>query len=154
MNLIYLILFDVISSFIFFPIVNLCFKHTSINKYFVNFPILYLKENNKLNKIFYNMRGREYNLDNKGKKTKTHYFVTTWSILHAVYFFYRGLFIPNLYIYHFFYSIIFEIIEIYFKCHDAVDVIINMVFYYLGSITSPNLSKIPLIRNIPIFKFK
>lgn len=100
------------------------------------------------------MRGREYNLDNKGKKTKTHYFVTTWSILHAVYFFYRGLFIPNLYIYHFFYSIIFEIIEIYFKCHDAVDVIINMVFYYLGSITSPNLSKIPLIRNIPIFKFK
>lgn len=155
MNLFFLlILFDVITCLIFFPITKVFFNNTSISKYFVNFPILYLKENHKLNKIFYNLRGTEYNLDNKGKKTKTHYFLTTWSILHAVYFFIRGLFIPNLFIYHLLYSVIFEIVEIYFNCYDVVDVIINMIFYYFGSITSPNLSKIPFIRNIPILKIK
>ena len=154
MKLINLIMFDVISSSLFFPITKLLFKYTNISKYFVNFPVLYLKENDKFNKLFCSMRGSDYNLDNKSKKSKEHYFVTTWSILHAIYFFIRGLFIPNLFIYHLLYSVIFEIVEIYFKCHDVVDVIINMIFYYFGSITSPNLSKIPFIRNIPILKIK
>lgn len=155
MNLIYLILFDFITCFIFFPIVKVFFYNSSITDYFVNFKIFYLKPKDKLYNIFYNCRGSNYNLHNKqSKNDKNHYFITTWSILHAIYFFMRGLFIPNLFIYHLLYSIIFETIEIYFKCYDMMDVIINIVFYYFGSMISPNLSKIPFIKNIPILKIK
>ena len=147
-------MFDVIISSLFFPITKLLFKYTNISKYFVNFPVLYLKENNKFNKLFRSMRGSDYNLDNKSKESKVYYFVTTWSILHVIYFFIRGLFIPNLFIYNLLYSVIFEIVEIYLNCHDVVDIIINMIFYYFGSITSPNLSKIPFLKNIPILKIK
>ena len=150
-----LILYDVLSCILFFPITKMLFKYTNIDKFFINFKIFHLKPKDKLYNIFYNCRGNNYNLDSKqSKNDKNHYFITTWSILHAIYFFIRGLFIPNLFIYHLLYSVIFETVEIYFKCHDVVDVIINMIFYYFGSITSPNLSKIPFIKNIPILKIK
>ena len=148
-----LILYDVIWGILFFPITKILFKYTNIDKYFVNFPIMVLKPKDTFYKFFYNSRGKNYNLTSKNSKNdKTHYFITTWSILHAIYFFIRGLFIPNLFIYHLLYSVIFEILEIYFKCHDVMDVIINMIFYYFGSKVSPNLSKIPFIKNIPVLK--
>ena len=58
MNLVHLILFDIITCFIFFPIVKVFFDNTSINNYFVNFKIFYLNKD-KLYNIFYNCRGKK-----------------------------------------------------------------------------------------------
>tara|TARA_X000000368_G_scaffold143916_1_gene113460 strand:- start:21 stop:488 length:468 start_codon:yes stop_codon:yes gene_type:complete len=150
-----LILYDVIWGILFFPITKILFKYTNIDKYFINFPIMVLKPKDTFYKFFYNLRGKNYNLTSENsKKDKTHYFITTWSILHAIYFIIRGILVPDLYVYHIIYSIIFEITEILFNCHDMMDIIINIVFYYFGSKLSPKISKLPILNKIPIRKFK
>ena len=114
-----------------------------------------LKPKDTFYKFFYNSRGKNYNLTSKNSKNdKTHYFITTWSILHMIYFIIRGILVPDLYVYHIIYSIVFEITEILFNCHDMMDIIINIVFYYFGSKLSPKISKLPILNKIPIRKFK
>ena len=71
-----------------------------------------------------------------------------------IYFIIRGILVPDLYVYHIIYSIVFEITEILFNCHDMMDIIINIVFYYFGSKLSPKISKLPILNKIPIRKFK
>ena len=148
-----LILYDLIGVILFFPIVKILFKYTSINKYFINFKILYLRPKDELYPIFRNCRGTNYNLDNKqSKNDKNHYFITTWSILHSLYFFARGVVLPNFYIYHMVYSILFELLEIFHNCHDVMDILINTVFYYLGSKSSQTLLKLPFLSKMSIPK--
>jgi hypothetical protein len=56
-----------------------------------------------------------------------------------VYYFLRGCIMKNMFWYNLSYSIIFELLEIKTDCHDAMDIIINMSFYSLGSLVSKGI---------------
>jgi hypothetical protein len=128
-----IILIDIILTLIFFPLVSFFNSNFDLNRIFINFSFLHITPKNSLYGIFTNMRGKNYQLCGIYKENQPHYFITTWVLLHILYYFLRGIIIPNLFFYNLMYSIIFELYESITDCHDIMDIFINIIFYHIGS---------------------
>ena len=127
------IVIDFILGIIFQPLFNFLKSNFKIEKFFINFNFLSIKPNNPFYKYLNSFRGKEYNLCGITLKNQKHHIITTWSILHVLYYIFRGIITPNLYYYNLINSVLFEIYEYKSKCHDVMDVFINMSSYYIGS---------------------
>jgi len=96
----------------------------------------YINCKNPFCKYILQFRGDDYFLtfgDEKETRVKT-CLLSLWGVLHFILFTIIGLFVPNVFFEVVIVSILYELIEyLLYNCHDALDILLNISGYLLGT---------------------